>query len=309
MKRRYYISFNVGRENYSSTLELLRAIGCENGLAGPEKFLCGLYGRMFDGDDPRLERLRNFLRGAGITWTERCDAVYTEAELRAAPLLWLSVERNPIGMCAPDGAEYDLSTGCAVCASGARQVGPLKLRRSELPRTGLICQTADHVYLVARPVADMLRKEGVSGLELREVVSQRDGQALGWFQLIALNRMPALSPRSEGVTRSKGPAVVRREDPPPTVLIHQDCQRCGRLRGMELFDPVVLAYERHAIEAASLADVACTWEYFGDMIRGEDGRIMVLATPLILVRPRVYELFRRLKVRHAIFQPVQIIEG
>jgi hypothetical protein len=145
---------------------------------------------------------------------------------------------------------------------------------------------------VAAALAEALRSAEVTGLELRQVLSSREHQPLPWWQIIPEFTMPKMSPATKGVVQG---------DPPACTL----CRRDGHYNTMK--EPEEIAYASREVDGGSLPDVVQSWERFGKShIRSEDFKDSRLADPLILVRPKVFDIFRKLKVKHACFDPVRI---
>lgn len=226
----------------------------------------------------------------------RFEHYYSERELRSFPLLCLSINRREIPCCLPDyGTEFDLRPACPACYTGARQTSPLRIPRSLLPRHGTLAATCDLAVLVAKPLRDAIVEAGTTGLELREAVSHRTGEGLGWYQLLPQSCMPPFDPRTRGIVLGEG--------------CEAPCARCGRDGHYNSSqEPTEFAYARRAVTAATLKEVMHTWECAGKSIKRQDLRQCRFAQPWILVRPNVYDLFKRLKVRHARFSPVRILD-
>jgi len=307
MKERRYISLSIPPEHGASALEELMRIGCAQWWEPPYREGGPyLFNNTFDSTDPRLWALKELIEDGALKvlkdeqsafgFFERVDRVYTPKELRSAPLLVLTVDRRPLEFTAPEyGTEYDLSTGCPECGTGVVQVSPLKMRRSDVPQTGLICQTVEFAYLVASSLGEALREAEVNGLELREAVSHHDGKPLGWFQMIAHHTMPRMSSKTRGFVRGEG-----REAP---------CKRCDRDAYYHtLKEPGQIVYERPRGFPEDLPDVVQSWEHFGKTLRDDDGRLCVLSQPLFFLKPKVFDLFRKLKVRHVKFEPVEFVD-
>lgn len=294
MKKQVYVSFNEGRARYQYVRHLLKTIDCEQGLAGEGDFLCGLYGRMFDSDDPQLELLLCTLRAEGIKWSERIEHIYSDAELRSFPLLVLGVNRKEIDPYGPShGTTYDLSNACPQCGSGAVQTSPFYAPAKSFPKSGMICYASTEVF-AAEALADGLRRAETTGLELRQVQSSRDNVPLPWWQMIPRSTMPKMSGNTKGITRS--------EKPPPCPV----CQRDGHYHTVK--EPMEIIYNSTDVLLDSLPDVVQTWECFGvSGIDRENFRRSRFAAPAILVKPRVFDIFRKLKGKHAHFAPVRIV--
>lgn len=294
MIRRVYISFNEGRKNYRKVRSLLDTIDCADGLAGEDHFLCGLYGRMFDERDPKLQVLRSLLSRERIEWSERIEDHYDDSELRSFPLLDLSVDRKEIDPYGPTrGTTYDLSTGCPQCGTGATQTSPFLAPPRSLPKTGLLCASSSETF-VATPLADALRAEDVSGIELRQVLSSTDRTPLPWFQIVSSFEMPKMAPSTKGIIRSS------------TLPPCPRCQRDGHYHTPE--ERLQIVYDSASLTVGELPDVVHTWECFGRSgIHAENFRYSRFAPPLILVNRKVFEIFRAMRVKHARFTPVRFV--
>jgi hypothetical protein len=288
------ISFNHGVAKYQQVRRLLERIDCLDGLAGLETPFPGLYGRKFDMADPKLEDLRGTLHRAGLTWNEYVDRTYDDAELREFPLVRLVLRRRLIsGGGARFGTEYDVSAACLRCGTGAVQTSPLMVPLGELPQQGLICATHQGDFLVGERLARALRKERVSGLELRQVCSHSGNKRLPWWQMLAAHTMPRMDPRTKGMVHDMRPGW--------------GCPVCERdcYEGMD-----EMVYARSQVNTSVLPDVVQTWECFGRSLLHDDPKRNLargFAQPLLLMKIRVFEIFRELKVRHAEFEPVRIV--
>ena len=300
MKTLCFISFNEGREKYNLIRSMLERIGCVDGLSGEGNFLCGLYQWRFDATDPHLEMLRAALAEHRIPWSERVDAVYSEDELRAAPLLNFGIDRKPIASGGPRfGTTYDLSTACPRCGTGAVQTSPLKLALAGLPKQGHLARTCIGQTLVNFQLAEALRSAGVSGLELRQTRFYRNDEPLPWWQLISSYTMPKMSSLTKGIIRDASPGW--------------GCPSCER----DMFvgtvkQPAEIGYGRSEVDPQLLPDVVQTWECFGRSVLHDDPErhlIRGFAQPLTLVKQKVYEVFRRLSVRRVRFEPVRIFDA
>jgi len=296
---RYYVSFNAGERLYHRVHGRLQPLGCADQLAGPESCMCGYFAHTFAADDPTLHQLRMMARSLQLDWTERREHVYSVDELRAAPLLEFSLSRSPRELGYPYEGQYDFATGCPHCHTGARQVGPIRVNppfsdsSAGLPRTGVVCQTIDFDYLVRGELHAALASATLPGLKLMEARSKLD-EPTGWWQLVAEDTMPRMSPATRGLTRGKD----RRGRPLPT------CVHCDRANYYHSADePLQIVYRRRDIGAGPLPDAAFTWEGFGET--GPECR-SVIARPRLLVSPRVLDIFRKLKVRGPVYAPVQI---
>jgi len=71
-----------------------------------------------------------------------------------------------------------------------------------------------------------------------------------------------------------------------------------------------MVYSRKVVDVAALPDVVHTWECFGASVSHDDPEYDTScgpAQPLILVKVKVFDVFRRLKVKYAEFSPVRFV--
>ena len=293
MKVHVFLSFHAGRANYRRVSDVLAAIKCTDGLQGEESILYGYYDHTFEADDSRLPKLRHVLASEGIKWSEREEHVYTDAELRSFPLLELSVDRKPLDAGGPEyGTTYDLSQACRRCGTGAIQTSPLMLPLSGLPKKGLLCAAGDGEILVAEPLMAALEEAGVTGLELRQVRLHGNNETLPWWQMISSYEMPRASPETTGWEHDVKPLP---------------CSYCRRDGYFHSDEPCVIVYDQTDVDLKALPDVTHTWESFGKSgIDKEQPQFSRYGEHLLLVKSKVFDIFRRLKVRHACFTPVRI---
>jgi hypothetical protein len=308
MRKRVYISFHVEQSEGKRFALLMKSIGCEELWQEHNDRTLAHLAHVFKGDDPRLHSLVSLLRQEGMTWFERVEHVYLEQELRGFPFLILTVNRKPLDAGGGEyGTTFDLSRACPRCGTGAIQTSPLLLPLTGLPKKGLLCEAAHGEILVAAPLADALRENNVTGLELRQVRLYANGEPLPWWQMVSQHEMPRMHPETRGVLTdevdhlTQDGAVIRTLHPCP------ECRQDGRYATTA--EPFELAYSEKVVKLSELPDVVHTWERFGRSgIDPEDPRLSHFAVPLLLVRPRIFDIFRRLKVRHARFEPVRLVK-
>jgi len=276
---------------------LLQDIDCLEGFAEEGDILAGYYSKWFNADDVRLASLRERLAQADIQWSERLEYVYTDAELRLFPLLELSVDRKPMDVGGPQyGTAYDLSKACPRCGACAVQTSPLLLPLSGLPKKGLLCATVFHEILVGQRLKEALQEAGVTGLELRQVCFYRNDEPLPWWQMISMFEMPKMSADTHGISWHDS----ERGDCPV-------CERDGH--GHMIDEPWDIAYSRVDVDVLNIPEVVRTWEVFGNSrVDKDDERRSWYGEQRILVKPKVFDIFRRLKIKHARFMPVRIVD-
>lgn len=154
-------------------------------------------------DDPLFEQLRK----VDLAWREQhrsfllgwdIQRSYSDAELAAAKLFRLTVVPvfEPAG--AECGTQYNDSKGCE-CGHGREQVSPLRIDGKRIPAAKDLAETiAGEEWIVSQRLADFLKRDELTGLELRAVERcKRPGDALeGWHQLVLPGDGVMISPKT-----------------------------------------------------------------------------------------------------------------
>lgn len=142
---------------------------------------------------------------------------------------------------------------------------------------------------------EALNRPDVTGLELRQARSSRGHEPLPWWQMLAHQTLPRMSQRTKGI-------VFDRLTP-----CCPECQRDGRYHTGQ--EPEQIVYDDAAVDGAKLPDVVQTWECFAASYKPSPQNPSArYAPPAILLKPRVFDIFRKLKVKHARFVPVRILD-
>jgi hypothetical protein len=253
------------------------------------------------------ERFQAVLQSKGATWSlVRFEHVYTDDELRSFPLLQFSMARNPIGSHRSPhyGTTYDFANACSDCGTGAVQTSPLILPAAAFSRKGDLCAGPSSEKLVGHRIQNSLVDANATGMELRQALTYRDKKPTPWWQIIAGITMPKMSKQSRNLFRDSG--LIQSTGP------KRGCPVCERdMFAFEGKEPADFVYNADEVDVESLPDVVQTWECFGRSVLHDDPErslVRGLAQPMILVKPKVFDIFRRLKVRGAYFEPVRIIE-
>jgi len=297
MKKRYTVYINFKSELFPKAQALFRRIGRADLANAPE----APWGYHFKFEDEA--KLKQFFAEAerqGFvgedTLSMRAEHIYTPVELRAAPLLYFILRTEEKGISGPwYGIRYDLSTACPQCGSGAVQTSPLYLKPSETPKKVAIFQTMNHEYLVSLEFAEVLKKAGITGLELRQARSYKEHKPLPWMQIVSRKEMPPWRPSTIGFTKSN----LESEKPCP------HCNRDGYFHTGKV--PLEIAYSKSQVNPDRLPDVIHTYEHFTKSFLRVPFEESHLAQPLLLVKPKVYDVFQSQKVRRVEFVPVKII--
>src|SRR5947209_2447746 len=153
------VYFNPTRERWSAAAALFRDIGHEDLAEEPQQSFG--YSLKF-ADEAALARFVEGADARGLTYLIR-----RSRDLRAdevdVPLIRLKITSKEVGRGGPMyGTEYDLSSGCIHCGTGALQMTPLVLRAQDAPASN-VWSTLDGEVLIRSELADEVR--GVSGAE------------------------------------------------------------------------------------------------------------------------------------------------
>lgn len=216
----------------------------------------------------------------------------TKKELAAAPLLVLTAGGPAASGRHPRAdTSYDESAACPLCGAGLVQTSPLKLRKTELPKASTAASIGNEL-VVQESVAQAMEDAGLRGIRFRPVLS-REGNELPWRQLVVDFTMPPMLASTRGMIRGRS-------------QLEQPCRQCGRDGWFNTTDdPFIPAYGESALER--MPDAAWSRELFGTGAWAEpvNGKRW-LAQRTLIVRPGVYALFTRIKVRGVRWSPVVV---
>jgi hypothetical protein len=296
MKTRVTLLLYTGQDRATDILRLLEEVSCQNAVIDVPSLIgssyIGSYVMQLDERDERLPQLRDAIASAAIVWTEKREHIFTQAELETSPLLWLIIRRAERGYGGPKyGTKYDLSQACPRCGTGAIQLSPLHLNPAEIPASGSAFRTLDGEILFSLYLGRILNSANISGLELRAARSHKTAVELPWVQLIGKMKMPPMSPTSKGILR---------ENPCPR------CEQDGYFHSANM--PIEIEYSSSEVTLDGLSDVVHTYEHFGNSVLREPFEDSHFAQPLLLIKPKVFKVLRKHKVRGLEFVPVNIVE-
>ena len=273
--------------------EFFRKIGRDDLVDAPIKEHA--YNFVFYDEEKKMQSILREAEKSGFDKKISFQKEYTINELRSFPLLRFIVNTAPKGDGGPRyGTKYDISEACPQCLSGAEQISPLILNATGISLKKSVAQTYSHEILVSPELAQAFQDEKVTGLKMLEVIS-RKGAKLPWFQLLSDYELPPMSLSSIGIIRST------------SEWGQAPCTRCGR---DGYFDTHKISseihYDKSRIDIHSLPDILRTYENFGKGKIRTPFEKSVLAHPLIIINPRIFDILRSLKVRGVAFEPVII---
>ncbi len=106
---------------------------------------------------------------------------YSKTELEAAKILQFYA-KSVFEPCGEDcGTVYDESIACEFCGAYAKQVGPLRLKRSSIPKKDIACSIGDEMIFSQRFV-DAFEKNNLKGAIFEQVLSGKNQS--GFCQIV-----------------------------------------------------------------------------------------------------------------------------
>lgn len=294
MRRTCRISKGVRPDKIPQVLPVIEKLGLTGSWRHGFASAVASFEHTFEENDPRIAELCSALKKAGLEeWLETHEVSYTDEELRAVPLIELSLNAGQREV-VHEPAMFDLALGCPSCHTGSPQIAPMKIRPSALPKKALMCQTMEFEYLVTGPLYQTLLAAELTGLELMPVLSTK-GDPLEWWQIVPRHVMPPMAPEQSGWGRYK-----------PSLGFGTPCSVCKR-DGYCVDDrreALQIAYRRNQLGDKPLPDVAQTWECQGVGSLEHGGA----ACGRVLISPRAFDIFRQFRIRGIQFNPVLIVE-
>ena len=110
---------------------------------------------------------------------------YTETEINNAKwfLMFRTRHFEPTGE--ECGTIYDESSACPICGSGAKQLSPLKLKRSSIPKADMAESIAwGDETIVSERFVNMVKDNNLKGMDFEPVISSANrGQKLNYYQV------------------------------------------------------------------------------------------------------------------------------
>lgn len=196
------------------------------------------------------------------------------------------------------GTAYALNAACPACGTGARQISPLRLLRSDLPKANkLISQTYCNWILLNDRVTDPMREQFDVAGDLISVEDGKKGGRFPYWQIRPRFVMPRMAPETKHI-----------------VAENFQCPHCKRDGYAEDWapglEPVQIAYRLDRKTQAKLPALAQSWECFGRSVRvpKTSDDLVGFAVPLTLARGDVCEFLRRfIPARQLEFEPVRIL--
>lgn len=244
----------------------------------------------FNEGDARIPKLCELLAVHGIEAdVETTKSVeYSEEDLQTAPLLKMSAGSDYLQSITSEmGTKYDLTHACTHCGTGAKQVWYERVKRKELPkiRKHRAITSRDGHLLVDATLRKMLINAGITGISFAEVHARDDigdWKAIDRYQILIESTLPPMR------------AELTADD-------EQDlCKVCRR--GGHSFSTVRYRQE----DLVGIKDFNMTWEWFGSFSFDGNARTSDFSLPLVLVTPKVMNLFREARVTTLKWTPVDI---
>lgn len=138
-------------------------------------------------DDPKFSRIPVIAKevkkkhGRGFYFGWQIKRKYTKKELEGATLLQVKVKSNfePAGE--ECGTEYNESTACEICGANRKQIGPLRLQKSSIPKKDIARTIAGEV-IVSGYFKKAFESSNLKGIKFEQVFSK--DKPIDFFQPI-----------------------------------------------------------------------------------------------------------------------------
>jgi hypothetical protein len=217
-----------------------------------------------DVTDPRVDELAMKLRTAPVFSANVCHE-YEPEEIADAEILLLIFKKMVETYGAQWGTEYDDSRMCPKCGFGRAQVSELRINCDKFPNCDFLLTAAYDEWLVSERVAELVRKHGLTGCELKPIANcGRKRKLQTWFQFVVTERSGrAVAPTHFGMdflnedTRGEYTCVEHSHsglnllsqlsiarNSKPTTDVARTTNRVGRLAGWSVPYPMFLVSPR-----------------------------------------------------------------
>jgi hypothetical protein len=144
-----------------------------------------------DTDDPRFKRIgelqKELMKSYGKPFFYGWEIIrkYGARELANAELFYMRITSifEPAGE--ECGTKYDESVACRTCGAGAKQIGPLRLDVSRIPKGKDFAKSISGEIVVSQRAVDIFNRNGVTGVGFSPVRTTRPAavESKDWYQL------------------------------------------------------------------------------------------------------------------------------
>jgi hypothetical protein len=247
-----------------------------------------------DNNDARVPKVLALIADAGAkAWIDRND-IYTEDELQAARLLFMSTWFDASALGGPRfGTTYDMSQACPTCATGARQTSPLIVYDDEL-------RTVEKHRIASTNYQDLLIRD----TDVERLIAANVTGAAFW---------PASVKRKSGAVNELRwqQAVIEHVMPPMAATSYLDrkgvCPTCHR-GGFTGVSDQPQRFMYRAEDLGNIQDFNLTWEWLGEYgTTKEEVQQGRWSHPRVLITPKVMNLLRAKTKKEAKYQGADFI--
>jgi hypothetical protein len=240
-------------------------------------------------EDPRLKHLLDGLDERQIEPFTRVERHYSNRDLISAEWLVLRIATAGLYGGADVGQDYDFTSACITCGSGAVPKPPLIAELGSMGKKDVDHLVYEGHMIVSNHIANNI--SDLTGVIRTPVKSPRrpTDDKFSWLRISG--SLPQMHPTTTG---------YRVENP---------CPSCGRsgYYGNAMNEPESPVYEKLP---ATATDFNLTWEYFGSWKprRSESQERLIGGSRGVVVSQRVRQRLLELKVRRLVWIPVRIVE-
>lgn len=262
---------------------------------------------IFDTDDPRWKRLADWEKSNGHEPFIVHRIEYSDTDLRLSKFMEFDFDIESKGDIGPsEGTEYNFTTACPYCKSGAIVIPPFYIKASTLPRKRSFAASYQHISLVHGELLEELQARPGSQNWLVPMSDSKSGDSLPWAAILPTTTLPRMEKSTKGFFRDVATGKNR----------WGPCPQCDQdnwsTTMKEPFQPV---YSRSKVREAckpflyhdqEFPDAAATWErtFSGARPTGPDK----VSTPLVFVNQEVYQILRKHAGKYLRATPATLVD-
>lgn len=202
---------------------------------------------------------------------------YSKKELESCSLIRLRFATS--GIDNPKNNITNENEACALCKAGRKIEHLIHIPVNRMGKKRIDINDRYGFIIIEKELAQMLKIQGLKGFDLENIVMGRDKNS--YQELKIKNSLPKMSEKS-------------------SVHKYQICPKCGRSGHYDNYETETrFKYDKTRTSNLN-SDFFLTWEYFGIWDMGQ-------TSPQLVISNKAYKFLRELKLRHLIFDPVDLI--
>jgi hypothetical protein len=216
------------------------------------------------------------------------------------PYYIITYKNRPIGESGEScNSDYDLSSACSVCGTGAKLRGNLKVKGISSIKKDFF-ETLDGDFIISKNLFDNIRNQ-LRGFEIYRVINPQN-KALDYYHFCSKKTLPQCNSNSTGF-------VIENQC--------NTCKRNGYFTHAEIGDlekntptvvhPYAFEYNKNDFEKYNGELILNTWECFGLSNKIPMGNhVARYARPLTIVHERIKNIFDNEKIKNINYEQIII---